>query len=244
MFMLLTAQQGSDITGGNFAVADDAAVGKIIGQKLDLIGDIASEDLQRGQLALLIDKHLRHNTDGADLTGIILAVDIQQDQIAGLRQVLVRLAEQLSGLQLFIIAFTACILRQPLHLCVVGTEGNEGGAPVYVGRTVPCTVPGIAHHRAILGQNHVLLTLTVVQLGFGNGQQVLAPAAGELHILKGGLPVLCRFHVRLRIVIRNLTGNIVNVLGNGTDQGTGCIVAAFCVLVGTTVTKEFLLCRR
>ena len=152
---------------------------------------------------------------------LVLNVKVEEDQVAGLRQVLVRRAVEvvlLLGEGLYPM-LTVGVQRDTLHLGVVQDEGGKHGAPVAVGVAVPCAVAGIAlDGLAVLQHNVILCALLIAQLSLGNGNDVLPPVAGQLHILYGALPDLRSLHIGGGV---GVAGKGVGMLLQSADGGVG-----------------------
>ena len=152
---------------------------------------------------------------------LVLNVKVEEDQVAGLRQVLVRRAVEVvlllgEGLDPML---TVGVQRDTLHLGVVQDEGGKHGAPVAVGVAVPCAVAGIAlDGLAVLQHNVILCALLIAQLSLGNGNDVLPPVAGQLHILYGALPDLRSLHIGGGV---GVAGKGVGMLLQSADGGVG-----------------------
>ena len=114
---------------------------------------------------------------------------------------------------------TVGVQRDTLHLGVVQDEGGKHGAPVAVGVAVPCAVAGIAlDGLAVLQHNVILCALLIAQLSLGNGNDVLPPVAGQLHILYGALPDLRSLHIGGGV---GEAGKGVGMLLQSADGGVG-----------------------
>ena len=114
---------------------------------------------------------------------------------------------------------TVGVQRDTLHLGVVQDEGGKHGAPVAVGVAVPCAVAGIAlDGLAVLQHNVILCALLIAQLSLGNGNDVLPPVAGQLHILYGALPDLRSLHIGGGV---GVAGKGVGMLLQSADGGVG-----------------------
>ena len=152
---------------------------------------------------------------------LVLNVKVEEDQVAGLRQVLVRRAVEVvlllgEGLDPML---TVGVQRDTLHLGVVQDEGGKHGAPVAVGVAVPCAVAGIAlDGLADLQHNVILCALLIAQLSLGNGNDILPPVAGQLHILYGALPDLRSLHIGGGV---GVAGIGVGMLLQSADGGVG-----------------------
>ena len=203
------------------AVAEDGGIVQLIGDVLHLIRGVALDGLELDGVLVLVVHDLHHQTHVIGSGRLVLNVKVEEDQVAGLRQVLVRRAVEVvlllgEGLDPML---TVGVQRDTLHLGVVQDEGGKHGAPVAVGVAVPCAVAGIAlDGLAVLQHNVILCALLIAQLSLGNGNDVLPPVAGQLHILYGALPDLRSLHIGGGV---GVAGKGVGMLLQSADGGVG-----------------------
>ena len=203
------------------AVAEDGGIVQLIGDVLHLIRGVALDGLELDGVLVLVVHDLHHQTHVIGSGRLVLNVKVEEDQVAGLRQVLVRRAVEVvlllgEGLDPML---TVGVQRDTLHLGVVQDEGGKHGAPVAVGVAVPCAVAGIAlDGLAVLQHNVILCALLIAQLSLGNGNDVLPPVAGQLHILYGALPDLRSLHIGGGV---GAAGKGVGMLLQSADGGVG-----------------------
>ena len=129
--------------------------------------------------------------------------------------------------------------RHVLHARIVQAEGDEHGIPVGVGIAIPRAIAGIAFHRLAILRDHVVFrTFRIPKLGLGNGDHILRPIPGQLHVRKGLLPDFCRFHIRVGI---RIAGKAVGVLLQRADQLPIFIPAGFLVGMDFLAAEDRLL---
>ena len=166
------------------AVAEDFAVRIAVRLRDDGLAEIALDGLEA------IVRNSGHN---ADVVGQTVRILVEEGQSAALR----RAGRVKSGLrQKLDPAGAARLIREGAFRDpgVVQAEGGEHGAPVAVGRAVPCAVAGIAVYVAALVKNVIVCAFVITKLALRNGDQIVSPIAGKRGG-KGALPDVRRFQI-------------------------------------------------
>ena len=189
------------------AVSGDGCVRCIVLTLADLVIPVAADGLD------LIGVEAGHDLHTGDLAGFIG----KEDQIAGLGRPVCSHLQQLELVQLLGPLLSGRGMGHCFHgnTRIIQTERHEHGIPAAVGNAVPGAVAGVALLRLFVLRQVVLLTLGIADLALGNGDQVIRPYAGELHIVHGLLPVLRSLQIRLGI---GMTGQGVGMLFHGAYQ--------------------------
>ena len=132
-----------------------------------------------------------------------VVVQVEKDQVAGLRRIALSRGVQLPlcqeldpGLR---VAFKRKILRGDLG--EIQAERDEHGAPIPIGETIPSAVAGVAVVLPAINDK-VPLALGIAELRPGHLDQVLAPVAGQLQVLEHGRPLSVLLDVGGRIALR------------------------------------------
>ena len=220
------AGPGMDMTGlaavegllRQLAVAKNHGIVLLIGHILHPVGGIALDGDELRRFLTGSRDQLRHQTH---MVRQAVQLPVIEDQITGYRSIVRRRgAVPVQRLQVRDPGPAAPVQRHSLHIRVVDAEGDEHGAPVSVGTAVPVAVAGIAMLGAILPDSVISRTFGITQLGFGDGQDILPPVAGETHIREGLLPLLPGLHIRFRI---GVAGGGMGMLLLLTDQQPGAV---------------------
>ena len=78
-------------------------------------------------------------------------------------------------------------------------EGNEHGAPIFIGVAIPLSVTGNTLHLAIFGNNIVLCAFYIANLRLSNRNDVIRPVSRQFNCSSTALPHRGRFQIRIWI---------------------------------------------
>ena len=157
------------------------------------------------------------------MTGLVsVFIVLEEDQVARLRNIVSCAYISAEGAHVITESLAARIpgINALGNVRIVQAEGDEHGAPVLVLHAIPVAVAGVALHIALGIDDEVAGALVIADLGACDGQDILAPIAGQLHVLEGGLPLGRGFAViggnpALRTVGRSVVQGIRNRHGKG-----------------------------
>ena len=140
----------------------------------------------------------------AHMIGKFIFIPIKKDQITPLGFITVRFhihAPLFKGSYPFLAAGSR---GHAFHFGITDAEGCKHRAPIIIWHAIPIAVAGIALDGfAIFKHNIILFALPVSQLGFGDGNHILRPIAGQFDIGKSPLPFRFFFHIRFLVGIAN-----------------------------------------
>ena len=178
----------------------------VIGDILHLVRRVAFNGLDPGRRFFFCCCVLCSNSY---MFGLSVFIQIKKDQISRLRDICSRFpvnVKVLIALRLAGQHLNPCVTVRGLRhllsgdLCIVQAEVYKHGTPVLIRLTVPCAITGVAlDGLSILLYRIVLCTFHVIDLCFGDCQQILCPIPGQFYILKCLFPVRSALHLSLRI---------------------------------------------
>ena len=181
---------------GQRAVADDGCIVERVGEGFHRVGPVALD----GDNA--VARNLVYETDMVR-NAFVLAVDIEEDDVARLRRVCACVAIEPRFRQRIDPGGAGEAFRHALDPGIVETEGNEARAPVAAAEifaAVPVAVARVALFASLV-DDVILAAFRITELRLCDRDHVMRPVAGQGCARNACRPHGSRLHVRRRIGI-------------------------------------------